>query len=287
MKRVQFLLIASIMLSGWIAGSSQAAIINTAIRAGLNTLNDRDVARLLVDLNGNGLVDFGDTIETLLIIDNISNSQFGGTLLGTAVGDATYQLTAHTLATVTAKIPTGPVFTFETSAITNVYEDNSSLAGTIIADFASQSANAAVIAGTDGNLILSVSTAGFGFGGAMDIFRILGSDDFSDLVTGNEANFVFANSIVANPGGVPIIPDATLSGLLGAPPGTGDLHDIVGVGEEEVAASSVAAQGWAIQSDTTISFTAFAIPEMASLAVWGVLIGAAGLFSPRQRRTKG
>jgi hypothetical protein len=286
MKRVQLFIVAAVLVVGVIAQSAQAAIINVALTPGLNTLNDRDVARLSLDINGNGLIDEGDQIETILIIDNISNSTFGGTLLGTAVGDATYQLTAHTISTVDVKTDLGGgVFLFETSATTNIYEDSSTIGGVLLADFSSQSADDAVDAATDGDLILTVDTSGSGAGGEADIFNIVGSDDFADLVTGNEANFVFANSIVANPGLVPIIPDATLSGLAGVPAGTGDLHDVVGVGEEEVASASVAAQGWAIQSDTTISFTVSGvIPELASGVVWGVLTLIGGLFAPRQRR---
>ena len=285
MKRSQLIIVAATVFVGLASQTSLAAIINVAIRPGLNTINDRDVARLSVDVNGNGLIDVGDTIETILIFDNISNSQFGGTPLGVAVGDATYQLTAHTLATITMKIPTGPVFTFETNATTNIYEDSAGIGGTLLVDFSSQSAAAAVLAATDGNLVLTVNSLGTGSGGTPDIFRIFGSDDFADLTTGNEANFVIANSVVANPMGIPIVPDATLSGAAGVPPGTGALHDVVGVGEEEVASAAVAAQGWAIQSDTTVSFTApGVIPELTSVAVWGVLIGLSGLFGFRRNR---
>jgi len=295
MKRFVFAAALSVML----AGVSQAAILNTALRVGLNSLNDRDVARLIdrgsgVDpLTGlptgplNGLVDEGDQIETLLIIDNISNAQFGGTAIETAVGIPTYQLTAYTLNTVAAggKVPAGPpgvfLFTFDPSVV-SVYEDHAGLANTIIADFSSQTAAAAIAAGTDADLILTLDVSGTGFAGAPDVFRVIGSDDFSLLTTGNEANFIAALSIASNPGLIPISPDATISGLLGPVPGTGDLHDVVATGEEEVAAASIVAQGWDLQSDTTISFRV--VPEPMSIVVWGALSSLVGLAIYRRRR---
>jgi hypothetical protein len=280
MKRFAFAAAITMVL----ASVSQAAILNTAIRAGLNSINDRNVDRLSTDLNGNGLIDVGDVLESVLIFDNISNAQFGATPLETAVGIPTYQLTAHIFNTVSAKVPLGGgvfAFTMIPSTI-NVYEDHAGLSNTILLDFSSQSANAAVTAATDGSLILTLDTSGTGFAGSPDTWRATGSDNFTLLTTGNEANYVAALSILANPGLIPIGPDATLSGVLGVPAGTGDLHDVVAVGEVEVAAAPIVAQGWAAQSDTTVSF--IAVPEPISLVVWSALSGLVGLAVYRRRK---
>jgi hypothetical protein len=311
MKRFAFAAAITMVL----ASVSQAAIINSALTPGLNSINDRDVARLIDNVGGNGLADVGDVIESVLIFDNISNAAFGGTPLENAVGDPTYQLTAFIETTVLIKLAivgpdgiegtaddlgpngAGPdnivgtnddLFFFRLDMDADVYEDNSALANTILVDFASQSAAAAITAATDGNLILTLETSGTGAvtpggaAGAADTFDIISAADFSLLTTGNEANYILAASVTANPGLIPFLPDFTESGEAGVPPGTGDFHDFVGVGEEEVAAASVAARGWDTQSDTTIHFTA--VPEPVSFVVWGALSGLVGIAIYRRRK---
>ena len=237
------------------------AVLNDALTPGLNTLNDTNAERLIDNVGDNGLVDVGDQLETLVIVDNISNAVWGGTDVDVAVGRPDdYQLTAYSLITVIDKVETDPgvfLFTFA-PAIVQVYEDGSFADNTILVDFSSQSADQAIADATDGNLIFTTNVDGTGRFGTDDVWRAIGGDDPDSLTTGNEANFVMASSIGSNPGDVPIAPDATPSGLLGLPSGTGDFHDLVAVGEIEVASSAAANQGWDAQSDTTFSFT---VPE--------------------------
>jgi protocatechuate 3,4-dioxygenase beta subunit len=251
-------------------------MLNTALVAGLNTINDKDVERLIdrgsgVDINGsptgplNGLIDPGDGLEAVLIFDNISNAVFGAEPLEAAVGVPSYQLTAHILQVVESKVlisdngtpgnSTDDTFAFTFSpSVVNVYEDSSSLANTILVDFALQSAAQTILKATDGNLILTLADSGAGANGTPDVWRAIGRDDFGQLLSGNQVNFLGALSVTANPGSVPIAPDATKSGLLGAVPGTGDFHDVVAIGEVEFPALSVLNRGWHAQTDTTVSF---------------------------------
>jgi hypothetical protein len=285
MTKVLRLLAVAWLLVG-IASTANAAIINSALTNGLNTINDKNVDRFFTDLNGNSKIDVGDTLEAVLIFDNISNAVFGGTDLNVAVGIASYQLTAHIKNTIFSKTqiggagtpmdPTDDTFFFVmVPSIVNVYEDHAGLSGTILSGFAPQTAATTIASATDGVLVLTLSTAGTGLGGALDTWRAAGSDDFALLTTGNEANYLAAMSVAANPGGIPIVPDATTSGAFGAIPGTGDKHDVVATGEIEVASSAVLTAGWLAQSDTTISFQAVVVPEPTSFAIWAALGGLA------------
>ncbi len=198
-----------------------AAILNDAIRPGINHISDSAVERLIDNVGNNGLLDVGDQLETVVIFETMSNSQFAGTPLGNAVGDPSYQLTGYGVATVATKTALGNGlfdYTFTSDSFISWYEDSADIGGTILADFSSQSAVAAITAATDGNSILEVRPNGRGStteGGAenagSDFWRAGGGDDPSQFLPGNEANFVFGFSVNANPGGVRISANATRS----------------------------------------------------------------------------
>ncbi len=243
------------------------AILNNALTTGINSLNDNNVERVL-DPNGSpkinqvtATIDVGDILESVLIIENISNSVFGATPLANAVGVSGYQLTVHARQTVKTKTSVGGgFFDFDFSpTIFNVYEDSPAIGGTLLVDFSSQSADAAVAAATDGIFILSLDDSGTAAGGADDFLRTIGTDVFGALTSGNQANFIGGLSVINNPGGVSITQDATLSGTIGSIAGSGDLHDVVLVGEAEAASIAVLNRGWGAQSDTTIFFNI--VPE--------------------------
>ena len=278
--QLAILTVLAISVSG---SNALGAIINSAIRAGNNRINDTD-AFVFNDNDNDGEISVGDTYTEILKFDNITNSGFNQVDLDVAVGMVgSYELQAIVTNTVTAvaagAIPGTVNFAFSTTG--DVYENT--VAGNFVDFSLSIAANIARI--TSGDLILSVATAGAAGAGLNDFGQAIGAPiagtfppTFLGITTGE-----LGVTITANPGGVPIVTDG--SGILYADafganfPAVPSFHDITAT--FSLFPLTTVSANYDGESDTTIQFTSD-IPEPAALVVWGSL-AALGLVVARKK----
>jgi hypothetical protein len=273
-KHVCLALVALLLL----AGQSQAAILNAGLAPGvLNFLNDNDVDRYI----GSGTFAVGDVFESLGIVDNL-----GGTPITTKVGDPEYQLTFHSVLTVTSVTPaeqggglvdlalSGTVHLRETSTLAQ-HMDFSVDFDTSLAQHLTQS-----------DLLLLTS----------DFYQqkgapatVAGVPVFPPLVA--DGGF----TVSANAGGVdgipvPFVPDGAsstydpINGVFG--PTVTTFHDVVvRVQLFTNTGASLDPTEFPLLTDTTAQFLApGVIPEAASALIWAGIIAVSSILGWRRLR---
>ena len=284
--------------------TTEGAIINSSLQPGVNQLTDVD-AESLIKGAGNteaGVIQIGDTIESVLGFGQLNSSSLA------SYEGLNYELSALTLLKVTSistdgLLPNGDQaynITFaagfaDGTTTTQVYESNgtSSTPGvTHKPDFARDSVSATHVGdptpltlaaalgyATDGQLI-----ATFGFGEANDFWTSSGVPlSFSEFknfaldISG--AVFNFGQSLLTNPGNLPILDDGVQSSI------TGDMYDLIGSG------SLYGIKGFTTPfggfTHTQVEF-ATTIPEPATACVWLGLacVGIVGRWCGRRRSVR-
>jgi len=264
---------------------AQGALLNLAITGGLNTINDKDVERIVGD--GDNEIEVGESLEAILVLDNISNSLYAQEDLDNIFGP-NYSLTAYSKITVLAIIPNGgagdlnPVDGLSTFVFGNginattavrVYEDSG--VGTTHPAFGTSAATG-IAATTDGTLILELGMTEPG-----DYWLASGPTIITSLpASGGSAQFFFGLTVQSNPGGLPIEDEGVTSALL---PFAGFNYDVVGFGDVFKPTTGVNAD-WQASSNTTVQFQVVA-PEPGSMLIWAGM-GLIGTCVAARRRRK-
>jgi hypothetical protein len=249
----------------------EGSILAGDITPGTNTLNDRDRERLVGDADT--MIEVGEILEAILIVDNLDNASFAQEDLDDIHGP-NYQLTAHVRLMVDSVSPPNMngISTFSFSggfgdgSLVKVYEETSGQ-DTSFGDPAATT----IAEATDSPLILTL-----GFGEADDFWTAEGPVDISligALGSGFAAAYNFGLSVLGMTD-IPIVPNGEFSAV------SGSFHDIVGFGQAFAIASNP--NGWHAATDTTISFQGpegGIIPEPSAAMVWGcILFGAVGCW---------
>ncbi len=280
-----------------VATSAQAAMINSIlIPNAKNSFEDTDWERL-IDNEGSpaGIVDIGDDLEAMLEFGNVNVTALPGSL------PANYELLAHSKVRVVWKgnLSMGEVagagvkvdtvggfdrydFLFEGSldgagTAIRLYEQLSTPA----TEFDPTIAAASGIARVTGSTLLST----FGIDGAStDFWLALAAPEnissFSDPAISG-ANFSFGLTMLSNPGGLALSPEADTGGVGTWASGALTFHDLVGTGELKETPVGVH-EDWDLQTDTQVWFNA--VPEPSTLALLGIGSVVYGLGAYRRRR---
>lgn len=288
--RKKLLAIAAFMAMAAAPYATHAALINTAIVPGINEIEDTDAERII--RNGgivtSGAVQVGDVFQTALRWNTVNGTQIFA-IPGLA---PPYQLTAYAELRVASITPTacapgtpagqpcgtitfGPTGALGAGVLAAIYENP---AGTLTSF--GQNPATTIAKAQSGSLVFSA-----GLVDPQDFWIAPGSPlnigFVSTLPPGSPQApvGVFGLSVVANPGGVPITPDALLSPVSGA------FHDIVGNASAFQRGPGVNG-GWAFATNTTIDFLSSAVPEPGSLALVGLTLTVAGFRARRHGQRK-
>jgi hypothetical protein len=279
-----------------------AAVLNSLLVDGLNTIQDTDYERLIKGVNpitgapniGTGL-EVGDFLEAIVRFETINTL---GVLDQIAATGGLYELTAYSRIQVAAITPTANPFLFDFSFTNGIdantavilYEDDANGGFTTFNGVVDPATGIARV--TDGTLLatIGINVANGDFWEAYDAptnISVFQNPAADPALQGGD--FYFGLSLVTNPAGVNILTEANGGGVAtnaGGNHAVSSIHDFVGNGSLKVPETAINA-GWDAQTDTTFNFVATSVvPEPASMLVWaGIgLAGAVGGVIRRRRK---
>jgi hypothetical protein len=283
MRQITVLALLTTLMFAAAPGIAEAALINNAVRAGLNTLNDTNGDQYIPAGDGSTF-QVGDAFNTVLLFNNITNSSFLNTPLPTATGASPYELSAVASLTITAVNPaaspstpgnvdlllSGSISVYETQNPANFVNFTTDTFGGAVAK---------VLAGTN---VLNLSTD---FYQQMDAPPGVGGVPAFPGVTA-DAGF----SVTSNPAGLPIAPGAT--GITHPTYNTNNIvttfHDLTARVQLFVNQGTNIGE-FPLFTDTTVQFTSrqTVIPEPLSVLTWLGLCGAAASAVVCRRQWRG
>lgn len=265
-----------------LASSVQAAMIENALELGENTINDTNVD-VYIPAQGNDGSSFqvGDQFVSVLYFENISNSSFANTPLGTAVGAAGfYQLGAVSTLTIDAindpsdiTAPPGSV-DLSLNGTVDIYETDDSANDL---DFSNDTLTEATNKVTGGDLLLSFES---------DFFQQLGAPGSVAGITTTRQNADAGFSLTANPAGILIQPDGvdiTYFDAFDTDAFITTNHDAIAFVQLFQNTGANAAE-FPLLTDTTVSFSV--IPEPTSVALCSMLACVGIILGVRRRRAR-
>lgn len=294
MRLFSFLCLLAISSVAAMCHTATASVaLNSKLLAGENTLQDLDFERVLRVVNGvetyvNGPILAGDILEAAITFDTLNAQNLKTTLFNT-----NYQFTAYSRLVVQSVTPGGPLgnFVFAPGLAGNVMVEIWENTVSAPLDFiAPDTAAQAITAARSGTLVATL-----GIQDASDFWVGLGLPTDTTLLTSTgpggqiPGQFFFGLSVLSNPGGLDIVDEGVLaSNFL-----TGQLNipvDLKGQGQLKGKPSNVLGagdQGWQVETDTFVTFRSEAVPEPATIAVWGALALLAGgaQLSRKKRRS--
>lgn len=282
LSKISALLAAATLSLGFV--QAQAAIINNALVAGINTIQDSDAERIL--RNGTaittGAFQVGDVIETVLRIETVN-----GDNINTAVGSLTYQLNSVIRLQVASITDTGidpdgagalgnlfdlvfsPTGTLGAGVFAEVYERTPPQPEFDLGDSAATSI---------ANIMAQTLIAELGIGDLDDFWVARTVNDIGANATAagpgspQAANGQFGLSVLSNPGSLTYIANSIQSGT------TGTFHDVVG-------STSVYARETGVNTDWLLSSNAdirFNVPEPGVISLMG--LGLLGMGAALRKR---
>jgi hypothetical protein len=273
-------------------GTAHASVaLNSKLQDGVNTLQDLDFERILRVVGGvetyvTGQIQAGDILEAALSFDTLNALN-----LKTQLFNTNYQFTAYSRVIVqSVDNPGGPLSNFNFlpglggNVAIEVYENTVSAP----LDFVSPDTAAVSIANAKSGTLVAT----LGFQDADDFWVALGAPVNTALLTSTlpgqliPGQFFFGLSVLSNPGGLNIVDEGVVANNLR----TGQLNipvDVQGGGQlkgKPTDVLGVSAQGWHVETDTTINFRSAVIPEPTSIFVWALLTGALSFVGFRRSR---
>lgn len=282
--------LTAVALVALMSTTASASILGGVLTNGLNAINDVNRERVLkgalsvddpltpFDETNDGtpfLLQVGDILEAVLIMDNINNGS-GSFLVDSVPGLA--GLTVYSRIVVTSKLDLGGGefrFTFGSGfgdgfTTAEIYE-SSSLDDIGMFDSAVDITASNIADATDGTLLFTLGLAA----ASPDFWRATGTDNLLLVSTGDPVNFNFGLTVGLNPAGVPIVTDgvSTLAGF----------HDVRGSGQVFNISDPTLAGGWQAASNTQVEFLVRGIvPEAGTLTMWAVLACVSGFAAKRR-----
>lgn len=247
---------------------------------------DDNLDRVVLDINGNGLLDVGDRLRSVVEIVKITdvNGFYPSIVLS---GGGQPELTGISEIELIAKIPTGFGGFFMTfgpsAAFTATYG-----AGAMVAFFVDPSNNLDVAtcgsaANCEAKAIDGAHWATFGFGDADDQWFSIGSDNFAGAKSvggaSKVATFNYALSILVNNTGK-IVNEQGVPCIIGFACAGDGKTDMVGSGD--VLGGVGLHPDWDARSDFDYGLSV--VPEPTTLALLGIGLLGAGMMGRRRKQ---